>query len=261
MLIRSIVKKNWNLEILEMKIACYTCITGGKNVYTEPIFMDNEIDYYMLSDEDIKLKKCELIKIDEEHEDIFNAVKNVTRYGKERKQAVNHLISQKYRILPFTNKELSKYDITIWHDGSMIIKDTLMDYVDVVMSNGSYVGLIQHPQRSCVYTELKFWKKIKKGFPIINQKALDRFLQEHFPYNYSLWAGGLHIFFHNKEINKYYRLLFNDILKYTFADQLSFPYWLWRYGIPYTTIGCQCDNLYMSKITQKGHKWRQTYES
>lgn len=249
-----------------MKIAYYTCITGGKDSYIEPRHYDDGVDYYILTDRELgKYDNVKHINISR-HNNGFEYMDILTSSGKlkknrDRNNAVNHLISQKYRILPFMHESLEEYDVTLWHDGSMILKDTLLDYIDRVLGSNSIVGLVRHPQRDCVYDELLFREHIRKGFPQINDRAYNKYKSERFPENYGLWAGGMHIFVHNKRLNRYYEYLWGIIVNDTFSDQIGFPYWLWKYGIPFVDFGRQNDKANTGKIIIRGHNWRQIYES
>jgi len=131
-------------------------------------------------------------------------------------------------------------DYTIFIDASIQIRHN--NFIQILLNYlGEHdYGIYIHPKRGCIYQEHKILlksksQKMKKILPIIN-KQLEHYGKEGIPQNFGLWACGILIrknTEYNKKINE---LWWEEILKWSYRDQLSLPYILWKNNLSIDTI-------------------------
>ena len=81
-------------------------------------------------------------------------IKNLNTIDVKKQRAI--------KILP--HRYLSEYDISIWVDGNILIKDDLNTFLNKECNTENNIFIPQHPIRQCIYDEAKRMYKIKKGY-------------------------------------------------------------------------------------------------
>lgn len=114
-------------------------------------------------------------------------------------------------------------DVSVWIDGSaeILTKDFRKWAIDQ-LGDGD-IALFKHPIRDCIYEEAKVSIEMPKysGLPIYEQVEAYRGLGH--PEGFGLWACGMLIRRHNKKVEEFNKNWWNENLKWTYQDQLSFP--------------------------------------
>lgn len=130
------------------------------------------------------------------------------------------------------HKALPEYGITIWIDGGTRL--LTRQFVDVVVTclEGADLALFRHPVRDTIRAEAEFCTPLPKyaGQPMIEQ--VEHYSAQGFADDNGLFAGGILGRRHpSREIQRFGRLWLRENRKWTYQDQLSLPYVLWKLGI------------------------------
>lgn len=141
----------------------------------------------------------------------------------------NRRRSKRPKLNPHSIPELLNYKYMIWIDGSMTIKNH--NFVEQLLSY-MHNGFIVSPHfdnRNCAYGEatirpLKYSKE-----PLDEQVAFYR--SEQFPENYGLYECGFSARdMTNQKVKQLGELWHEQNLTWSYQDQVSFPYCLWKTG-------------------------------
>ena len=132
-----------------------------------------------------------------------------------------------------------RYDFTIWIDGSVRLKSE--SFVEEMIGFlGKYgMAMFVHPERDCIYAEAQvclhpdFLKY--RGLPIREQVESYKF--EGYPEHNGLMAAGLILRdMRRRELHQINEDWWQENLRWTYQDQLSLPYVLWKNSYGYDPI-------------------------
>lgn len=194
-----------------MKIVCYTCITNGYDNLAQPYVIGQNIDYVCFTDNmNIANGIWKLMSIPNELK-YLNAIK---------KQRIIKICPHRY---------LKDYDISIWVDGNIQIKDDLNKFVAQYDLNENFLYTRIHPSRNCIYDEAEACVKMNKDTNLNIQQQIQKYRADGYPAHIGMVETGILLRKHN-DIKC--QLLCNDwateLLKYSHRDQLSFNYVCWK---------------------------------
>ena len=118
------------------KNVIYTAIFGGYDNLTEPSFIPDGWDFVCFTDSDIK-------------SDVWDVRKVKPLYKDSTRNA------RKYKILP--HRFLSEYDVSVWVDGNILIRNNLNELVDDYLQDCN-IAMMNHNKnildpRDCIYEE------------------------------------------------------------------------------------------------------------
>lgn len=191
----------------------YTAIYGKYDTLKEPLFINDNLDYYAFTDQNIPKgsvwKKFDL--------SFFPELENFDAY---------HL-SKYIKLFPY--KFFSKYDFSIWVDGNVqLIADT---YPLAIMAEGSAMATYENPFHDCIFTERNHVLYFNRVPKTELDRQIDDYAKAGFPKHFGM-----------REFSIIYRNLQNDECKeimeewwkhiniYTMRDQFSLPFILWSKG-------------------------------
>lgn len=196
---------------LDARIAVYTCITGNYDTIKEPLFINEKIDYYIVTDMDVPegsiWKKIDINQI-EEIKDLSPADKN--RYIKF-----------------FPNRFFQEYDYSIYVDGVVLI---VADLAPIIENMGSCIlGVHRHNARFCVYEEAKAILYSKRAKKQDVDKQINRYKKENYPSMNGLYENTVLVRKHNNiECINLMEAWWKEYLISCKRDQLSLPYVIWK---------------------------------
>ena len=202
-------KKYWSNE--KNKKVIYTCITGGYDSLIEPKIITKGFDYVCFTDsKDMKSNIWDIRPLPKE-------VEELSQVKKQRYVKINpHLI-------------LSEYDLSIWIDGNVTIKDNLNKFLDDILKDDCSIYVPTHPQRKCIYAESEAVIAMKKDTREIIKPQLDRYKSEGFPKDFGLLQSNIMVRKHNeKDCIKFMEEWFSEVKNGSHRDQLSFNYVQWK---------------------------------
>jgi hypothetical protein len=167
----------------------------------------------------------------------------------------NRRRSKRPKLNPHSIPILNNYKYVIWIDGEMqILNPNFVQEIMSYMDNGFVASL--HPDaavpngRYCAYGEATIRPPKYAKEPLDAQ--CDFYRSEGFPENYGLYACGLSARdMTNEKVKQIGELWHEQNLTWSYQDQVSFPYCLWKYDfqpdiLPRTLydMGWLCLNLH-----------------
>ena len=199
----------------EIKKAIYLIIIGDYDELHEPLIITPGWDYICFSDQNIKSKTWQIRKIEG---DSFLS---------------NAMLSRKINIL--IHWFLPDYDITIGVPGYSVIKVNLDKYIDEYFSEDRQktcdMAVLTHPRRRRIYEEANFWKIYGKDPFGIIEKQMESYKDQGIP-NIRIGACGVLVRkSNNRRLEKFCELWWEEVLKHSHQDQISFPFVLWKYNL------------------------------
>lgn len=190
-------------------IAIFTCITGGYEMPTDNFEKKDGYDYFLFCDSIIPVNSWKLF---------------IPKFSDDPKL---HDIKKQRMIKTHPHWILPDYDITVWIDANTNIDQKLYDYIEKYKDN--IITFKKHPDRDCIYDELKevvFWSKETQNN---GQFLFNKYKKEMYPAHNGLYETNI-IISHPKDINVQiiYDKWWKQIYEYSHRDQLSLNYILWK---------------------------------
>lgn len=204
--------------IKKLKKVVYTIILGGYDK-VKSIIKENGYDYFLITDNN-SIKKIK--NINWTILDIPEKIKNL-----------NISLVKKQRFIKLhPHLFFKKYDLSIYIDGTFIIKGNLDEFLLRIFSPNFYLYTFEHPTRNSIFKEIKACIMSKKEKKSMGQLIFKKYKQEKFPDNKGLIESCLLIRKHNEQeciniMNNWYE----EIKNYSHRDQLSFNYIYWKNNI------------------------------
>ena len=226
-------------DIKNNKIVIYTAFTGDYDTLKEPKFIDENCDYVCFTDNpNVESDLYKIIPMEDSNLD-------------------NNRKAKQYKVLP--HKYLSNYKYSFWLDGTFEIKSSLREYIYKYIKNPMLC--VVHTERDCIYDELVASYNIARYPKAIMNKQVNHYRDEGFPKHYGLGVMGSIFRQHNNpKVSKLMDDWWNEIIKYTNQDQLSFAYVAWKNNFhPSVSPVYYWDNEFWSKTS--GEKYHHKFES
>ena len=232
----------------------YTAIFGGYDNLTEPSFIPDGWDFICFTDSDIKSDVWDVRKVQPLYED---STRN----------------ARKYKVLP--HRFLSEYDVSVWVDGNILIRNNLNELVDDYLQDCN-IAMMNHNKnildpRDCIYEEaqtiLYFGQKNNnyKDNPNLIISQMEKYKNENYPQKNGLAVTMEVLRRHNeKDVIDTMNLWWDEIKYGSKRDQLSFNYCAWKTNLNFKWMdGDSRDNKYflnMGKHKKKTKVSTQGYE-
>lgn len=243
-----------------MKIAVISANIGNYDSYNNVINIENYelFDWFYFTDNDkVIINGWKIIKPTYHNNDRVNNndyVNNNDRVNDN--DYVNNMMIAKYYKLQFLKIDiLQTYDYIVWMDASIHINNINFcnDIILLLSNKKNYIYIFEHYIRNSIKAEyiasLKFKKyKDQDMFKQITDYYNTKFKNLKFK-DSKLYECGFFIVKNNSSIEKLLDDWWNEVIKYTFQDQLSFPYVLWKNKIiPYSLNNNINKNIYNNKL-------------
>ena len=199
------------------KIVCYTCITNEYDSVLEPAVSPPNIDFICFSDNEIQSKHWT-------YRPIPNELKELDPIRQQRM----------LKICP--HKFLKEYDISIWVDGNIQIKDDLNNFLKIYKTDYCTFWVRKHPKRDCIYAEAKECIAQRKAPAEVIEKQMAKYKAVNYPEHNGLVETVILLRRHNDFMcQKVCDIWAAEVLTESYRDQLSFNYVCeqtnFRYGI------------------------------
>lgn len=212
---------------LNDRIAIYTVIMGKYDSVQEPLWVPNNCDFYIYTDQDIDENSIwKKRAIPDEIEDYSDIEKN--RYLKMHPEII-----------------LNEYKYSIYVDGNVQIITDLTEYVNKLNSTG--MGFHKHNRRNCVYEEMEIILKTKRATKKELNVHKEYLKATNMPKNYGLLQCNIIVREHHNPIciqvmNDWW----NEFEKYTKRDQISLPHALFLNNINVESVGVLGNDAYIN---------------
>jgi len=138
----------------------------------------------------------------------------------------SRLQAKYYKLQPHLIPPLMDYDIVIWIDGSATI--TSPDFVKWVVEElgDDDIALFKHPEnRDCIYQEAEYCMNMPKYQGQKVKEQAEYYRSRVYLEHNGLWACGMMVYRMNRfRTEDLLNMWWRENLKWTYQDQLSFPY-------------------------------------
>ena len=222
-------------DIKNNKIAIYTAFTGDYDTLKHPEVIDDNCDYICFTDNpDLESDLWKIIPMEESILD-------------------NNRKAKQYKLLP--HKYLKDYKYSFWLDGTFKIKGSIREYIYNNIRANSKMLVVVHTERDCVYEEYKASKIIPRYPRAVMEEQVEFYKSQGFPAHYGLGVMGALFRQHNHpDVIKVMDDWWDENIKYTNQDQLSFAYVCWANDFhPSVSRIYYWDNEYWAKEGENYH--------
>lgn len=240
--ISRIIVKYQKHKRADNKIVVFTALTGG---YDKPVrheYLDPEIDYIIFSDEPV-------------HNSGFWQVRPLDFWHPDK-------VRMARRIKTNPHVYLEGYDIAVWIDANVIIRQDIKKYIQKLSSqtNAPLAG-IPHPLRSCTYQEAQIIVESNRDIGSRVTRQMRAYDTLGFPKNAGLIESNfLVVNLRHPAINSVMSDWWSQINKYSHRDQLSLNFVLWKHNVNWIPLMDENNSLRTaSDFAYLGHKRNSGY--
>lgn len=203
-----------------MKIAIYTCVVGGYDKIREPLIIEPNCDYYMISDDSSLVgTSYKWIDVDCVVPDVAMSSKDKNRYCKMHPHEI-----------------FKEYDYSIYLDGSIQIVKPISHNIDTIGTVG--LAIHKHRERDCIYSEgiFLYWLGVVDKNTLLLD--MERYMDAGIPKHFGMFECGMIVTdLHNSISQKLYKLWYEEYFKGMKRDQQALIYVLWNMGFTTDDIG------------------------
>lgn len=214
-----------------LKIAVYTCITGGYDYPKTPLLQRDNMNFYLYTDEEKQVGR------------VTNGWKCL-EIPKKLNALSNTEINRYIKMHPFEFFE-NDYDYSIYLDGNVQAVSDISVFTEMVNEE---VGIAAHRHRfrDCVYDEEKMCELKGKGDVMAMREQIINYRKESYPKHYGLIECTVLVTqLNNSTAKNIYDQWWEEFNRYdSRRDQISLPYILWRNDIAVSSIVTLGRNLY-----------------
>lgn len=148
----------------------------------------------------------------------------------EAKYSNNRMSAKWYKVFPHIC--LPEYRYTIFLDGSLQIKDPTYCIQALKYIGEDGIGLWKHPDRTDLTEECKASKPMTKYSNTLVIEQGEHYSKEGVPKNAGMWCTGTIVRDNwNPRMREAMELYMKEMEKWTYQDQISFPYIVWKMGL------------------------------
>lgn len=214
----------------EERISVYTVIFGKYDEVIEPMFLPDNIDYYIITDQNVDLSKSAWQKID------------ISTFESDLSGLTNAEKNRYFKIKPY--RVFKDYKYSIYIDGNIQVVTDLTEYVNLI---GAYdIATHQHFCRDCVYDECDAILTVKKDKQENIEKHRKLFSDTGMPAHYGLMECNVIARRHSDNCKQVMESWWKEFLEYSNRDQLSLPHALFMYDIPVSDVATLGPNVFLN---------------
>lgn len=211
----------------DSRIAVYTCITGNYDRPIEPIYVPENVDFYIVTDMEIDPASA-WKKID------INAIEQIKDFDNTRKARY---------VKTHPHVFFENYEYSIWVDSNFKVIGDLSKYIRYV---GKVVPFASnwHPARNCIYKEVDACILRKKDNAKLLREQVDYYRSQGFPKEFGLIETNMIIRKHaDTKCVALMEAWWNEMVRWSKRDQLSLPYVIWKQGYTMRDLGFTCTEI------------------
>lgn len=214
-------------NIYNKKAVIYTCITGDYDEVLEPLLVDKDtFDYFIISDN--KPAKMTIWNWIDAKEIIPSVIKDNVRRNRYCK--ING-----YKIF-------SDYMYSIYIDGNIQIVGDLQWTLEALTQSG--IALFTHPLHDCLYMEALICLAKEYGNEREIKSQIGKYTMEGMPHNYGQFECGFIVRQNNNmKCQEIMKMWWKEVQKFSYRDQISFMYCIWKNGLSKKDIRVLGENL------------------
>ena len=196
------------------RVAIYTVSTGGYDSVKEPIYKDDNFDYFVFTNADVP----------------ENSVwKKIS--AKDLRPEMTPLEQARY-IKTHPHNYFKEYEYSVFIDGNVQIATDIRPLIFTMIYNERVIAIHRHNIRNCAYHEGRIiWAQGRAKWCDI-KKQLTHYRKEGFPKHFGLFETNIVIRKHqDPNCINIMETWWNEIDNFTKRDQLSFTYSLWKNNV------------------------------
>lgn len=203
-----------------MKVAIYTCVAGGYDSIREPLTIEENVDYYMISD-DSSLAGSLYTWID-----VDAIVPNADLTPKDKNR---YCKMHPYLLFP-------DYDFSIYLDGSIQIVNPVSHNTEKIGKTG--LAMHKHRNSDCVYSEGIFLTWLGVVDKEKQKSDIVRYIEAGVPRHFGLFECGMIVTdLCNPLAKVLYEKWYEEYNTGVKRDQQALIYTLWKMGLTTDDIG------------------------
>ncbi len=238
---RAAVRLNETLRMLQRpardsaKAACiYSAIFGDYDPIHEPERQNLDCDYILFTDRSDFNPPPALWKVV-----TIDTHRLYRMHPRMRAKFFRIMVHEVFPLLSRMDHDagLHQYDHAIWVDGSVRI--TSPDFAAFMIGSIGRHGLamLKHPDRRCIYEEAAHSVGLLKYRYQRIREQVDHYRRQGYPENNGLMAATVSARdMRRRDLDHVFADWWEENLKWTYQDQLSLPYVLWKHGRWYDEI-------------------------
>lgn len=212
-----------------MKLVAYTVIMGNYDV-----LVPTKYPSMCLTDDEMKTVKGWTVRC-------------VSPMHKDARRASRHPKMMPHLYFPDA-------DFTLYIDGNIRLLRSPQTILSHLLLRHD-MALFQHPQRTCIYAEAGACIKRKKADPTLIKQQIAAYRREKMPAGFGLTACYVILRRNTPETRLFGEMWWNEYLRFTDRDQLSFDYVRWKMEMKYDPIPGDLlvnDSRYFRRIRHSG---------
>ncbi len=225
-----------------MKTVVYSCVTGGydhpNNLLRSPVKATDDLSFILFTDS---------------HEgtvpgDAWSVRPLAWQHPICRRRTARWHKLHSHALFP-------EADLTIWVDGSQIIQNVGVIVRHHNAPDSQKLSTFKHPQRSCLYQELRACIKLNKDNPALMQEQVERYRDQGYPPFNGLVETACLVRKSCPEVTAFNKQWWEELDQHSYRDQLSFNYVAWSQKLEYGTLaGCRAKSPYFSFVPHNRRK-------
>ncbi|WP_346908027.1 tetratricopeptide repeat protein, partial [uncultured Roseibium sp.] len=206
------------------RCAIYSCITGAHDPVMPHEDLIKSSDYHMFLDD----AKGNTYAFD---------VKETPYFDDDSARSARYVKTHPHILLP-------GYEIAVWIDGNILIRNDLSDLIERFAQSGFPVGGIPHPVRTSVYGEAEACIRKDKDDPDVIRKQMSRYEAEGFECDDLVETNLLMFRLDHPKLSSFLNIWWSEIEKGSRRDQLSFNYSLRKADADYFRLTTRPDSVH-----------------
>ena len=212
------------------KIAIITAIYGNyDNIKEQNINNKADVDWYCFTDNtDMKSDQWTIITTPYHLNSTKYEYKN-SYHNVSDKKIYNMMSAKYYKLKNHEIDILQKYDYIIWIDGSITLRPNFINNVlKNIIDNDYELASFKHSERNNINDEVKLSLTMDKYKTQDLKTQYQDYLQDGFNDKIGLFENTIIIRKKTERINNIFDMWWIHNLKYSYQDQISYPYVLWK---------------------------------
>lgn len=216
------------------RIAVYTSIYGEYDSLCEPLYVDPNCDYYILTNQEVP----------------ENSIWKKIEFEFPQKINTNFLKNRYVKMFP--HKIFSNYRYSLYIDGNITVVSAVSLYLNE-FAPVSGIAMHKHPASGNLYDEIDACLMTGKIKYEESVQLKEKLIKEGFPQNFGMFECNIILRDHkNEACSKIMEMWWNELLDGVKRDQLHFTYTLFKMGYKYSNIALLGMNMNMNPMFIRG---------
>lgn len=219
------------------KIAIVSAIYGNyDNLKEQNVNNANLVDWFCFTD-NTEIKNNGYWKIINKPYHLINPTQdnnyknNFNNISTEDKRTFNMMCAKYYKLQGHNIDILKKYNYIIWVDGSLFLRPDYVDNIIKLVKHNYNLVNFKHNGRDNIKDELEASLIMDKYVSQDLWKQYDEYMSQGFTDRIGLFENTMIIRKNIGYINKLFDEWWEHNLKYSYQDQISYPFVLWKHRI------------------------------